>query len=187
MALIHALVPTKWSWIILAFFIVAIIPADAFRLRRAKLNRLALRIFGSVMREHEATSLSGLSHLLLGTSLILLIFPHHIVTLTLLLLAFGDPFASFIGIRYGKDRLLGNKTLQGSMGALFICTLVSGIYYYLNNLMLERLLIVAPLSGLIGAVAELTPVGHLDDNFTFPILTASGLWLLFHLFGGLSL
>lgn len=50
--------------------------------------------------------------------------------------------------------------------------------------MIDRILIVSILSGLIGAFAELIPIFKLDDNFTFPVVSSIGLWLLFYLFGG---
>lgn len=105
----------------------------------------------------------------------------------MLFLCFGDPIASYFGIRFGKDKLVGNKTLQGTMAGFVVCTLVALVYYYYNNIMLDRVLIVAPISGLIGALAELVPVGKMDDNFTFPVISATCLYILFGLFGGATL
>jgi dolichol kinase len=119
--------------------------------------------------------------------ILLALFDRHIVTLTLLFLAFGDPIASFCGIQFGKDKILGNKTLQGTLGSFAACTVIGALYYYFNNLMTERLLIVAPLSGLIGALAELVPIGKLDDNLTFPIIGSALLWVLFLVYGGFGL
>ena len=50
--------------------------------------------------------------------------------------------------------------------------------------MTERLFLVSMVSGLIGAFSELIPIGKLDDNFSFPILTAILLYGTFILFGG---
>ena len=63
---------------------------------------------------------------------------------------------------------------------------IAGVYYYLNGIMTERLLIVAPISGLIGAATELIPVWKLDDNLTCPVLSAVGLTALFYLYGGFA-
>jgi dolichol kinase len=176
-----------WSWVFLVILTATVVPFDYLRQRRPKLNRLTIKIFGAVMRKHESQAFSGLSYLFLGVMFLLAFYDRHIVTLTLLFLAFGDPLASFFGIRFGKDRILGNKTLQGTIGAFAICAVVAAIYYYFNNLMTERLLIVSPLSGLIGALAELLPIGKLDDNLTFPIVGSSLLWLLFHFYGGFAI
>ena len=184
MAFVYQLAGHEKSWVIIGVAGVIIVAFDIFRKNNKKMNAFAIRTFGPVMRSHEATNLSGLSFLVLGAMVLMLFGDKHIVTLTLLFLAFGDPAASFFGIRYGKDKLFDNKSLQGTLGAFVVCTITAAAYYYNQNLMTERLLIVAPLSGAIGAIAELFPFGKLDDNLTFPIVSGLLLWALFHLFGG---
>lgn len=147
-------------------------------------NRLVLSVFHPIMREHERHGLAGTSYLMLGVFLIMLLFPKSVVILALIFLGVADPLASYVGIRYGQDKIVGHKSLQGSMAAFIACTVLSGVYFYTQNLMLERLLIVSILAGLIGALAELLPVGKLDDNFTFPLVASSLLWVLFFVFGG---
>ncbi len=116
-----------------AFLIVPVsviyIAGDYLRQTRPAFNRVLVKIFAPVMRQHEFSSISGTSYLLVGTMFLLLFRDRHIVTLTLLFLAFGDPIASYCGIRYGKDKILGNKTLQGTMAAFAVCAVVSAIYY----------------------------------------------------------
>ena len=182
-AIVFNLIGLKAAWILLLLISGIIIPLDFLRQKLPGLNQATHRIFGIFMRQHESRHLSGMTYLYLGCMVLLLFRDTHIITLTLLFLAFGDPIASYFGIRYGKDRIIGNKTLQGTVAAFVVCTIVAGIYCYLNNLMTERLLIVAPLSGLIGAVSELAPVGKLDDNFTFPVISGALLALLFLVFG----
>ncbi len=186
MIAIYSFAGHERSWYILGAATALAIPFDFTRLSRPGLNRLAIRLFGPLMRRHEVNHVSGMSYLFLGCLFLLLYDDPHILTLTLLFLAFGDPIASFFGICYGKDKIIGNKTLQGTMASLVVCSLIAVAYYYFHNIMTERLFIVAPLSGMIGAVSELVPVGRLDDNFTFPIICSVLLWALFHLFGGFA-
>ena len=181
------LLSTKAIWILVILGIVGIVPLDYLRRRNSDLNRFVLKIIGPLMRQHEFSRLTGLSWLLLGFAVVMFLYDRHIVNVAMLFLAFGDPVASYFGIRFGKDKIIGNKTLQGTMAAFGVCTLVAATYYYYNNIMLERVLIVAPLSGIIGAASELVPVGKMDDNFTFPVISATCLWLLFELFGGIAL
>jgi diacylglycerol kinase (CTP) len=158
---------------------------DLSRQQWPQVNRLALRLFGSIMREHEREGFAGTTHLLLGAFLLIWFFPRPIVILTLLFLAIADPIASYIGIRYGKDKLIGSKSLQGSFAAFVVCTLAAMVYFMYTGLMTERLLIVSLLAGLSGALSELIPFGKLDDNFSFPVVSALALWLIFTVFGGL--
>lgn len=158
---------------------------DLLRQALPKLNHHLIALFSPFMRESEKHSLAGTTYLLLGVFIVIYFFPREVATLSLLFLAFADPIASYFGIRYGRDKIIGSKSFQGSLAAFAVCTLLAGGFYFLQGLMIERLLIVSLLSGLIGAVSELIPIGRMDDNFTFPIISASLLWALISLFGGL--
>lgn len=177
----------KGAWFILVGTLLLVVPLDLLRQSNEGLNRSLVKVFGPVMRDHEKHAVSGWTYLLLGALFLILFNDRHIITLTLLFQAFGDPMASYFGIRYGKDKIIGNKSLQGTMAAFAVCTVIAALYFYANNLMLERFLIVAPLAGLIGALAEMIPIGNLDDNLTFPILSGSLLWLLFQVYGATML
>jgi dolichol kinase len=189
MAAIYASFGLSVSWICLAAASAIFVPLDLLRPRWPGLNRVTLAIFGPFMRDREATGISGLTFMIGGCCILLFLFGEHrhLVILTLLLLAVGDPVASLFGVLYGRDRIWGQKTLQGTMAAFFACSAVAAVYFFWNNLMFDHLLIVVPITGLIAAASELVPVGKLDDNFTFPIVTSGLLWALMTMYGGLSL
>ncbi len=170
--------------LILSTVSMAAVALEMVRVRIAAVNNFVLTIFGSIMREHERSSWTGLTYLVLGVLFIIAFFPVHIVNLALLFLALADPAASYFGIRFGKDKLFGRKSLQGSLAAFFVCTLTSLVYYIAHRLMLDRLMIVGILSGLAGAFAEAVPVGPLDDNLVLPVLSSAQLWIIFYVFGG---
>ena len=157
---------------------------DVGRLYIPAFNRFFGWLFRPVIRESERNRVSGMTSMVVGLGLIIFIYPKNVVLLALLFLAFADPAASYFGIRYGKDKLIGHKSLQGSLAALVVCFVTCVIYFYALDLMRERLLIVSLLGGMIGAVSELLPIGRLDDNFVFPVLSATLLTGLFHVFGG---
>ena len=184
MAAVYNLVPSKMSWTLVIAAVLFFLPLDYLRQKNQALNKFTIKVFGAVMRKHEMHALSGMSYLFVGCLVLLMLKDRHLITLTLLFLAFGDPIASYFGICYGKDKIFANKSLQGTMAAFGACTAISVVYFWFNNLMVERLLIVAPLAGLIGALAELLPIGKLDDNFTFPVVGGALLWLLFKVYGG---
>lgn len=169
---------------LITFFASLFVLIDVMRAYSPKLNKVLLSLFHPIMREHERSSLAGTSYLLVGTFLIVFLFPKSIVTLSLIFLAVADPVAGYVGALYGKDKIMGEKSLQGFMAAFACCSCLSALFFFIHNMMLDRLLIVSILSGLIGAFAELIPILKLDDNFTFPVVSSIGLWLLFYLFGG---
>lgn len=158
---------------------------DFFRLRNKQLNRFFMWLFGPFLRESERHRWAGSTAMMAGITLIIAIFPKGVVLLALLFFAVADPMASYFGIRFGKERLIGNKTLQGSMAAFGASFLVALLYCTYFELMTERLFMVCVLAGFIGAVSELVPIWRLDDNFVFPVLSATLLTGLFFLFGGL--
>jgi diacylglycerol kinase (CTP) len=164
--------------------IALVVPVDLLRMKIPWLNRMALNLFDAVIRNSEVHQLSGLTYLLFGTFIIVALFPAKIVTLSLLMLAVGDPTSSVVGILYGRDKIIGNKSLQGAFGGFAACCFVALLYYLATGLMVERILLITVFSGLIGMLSEVIPIGRLDDNLTFPVLSSSLLWVLFYLFGG---
>ena len=157
---------------------------DLLRLSNSKLNAWAIRIMGPVMRDSEKNKLAGTTYLIVGVFVIVLFFDPLVVKLSLLFLALADPMASYFGIRYGKDRLFGRKSLQGSLAAFITCFLISVFYFYSKDLMLDRLFIASLLAGLAGAISEAAPIGKLDDNLVLPILSSTLLYFIYLVFGG---
>lgn len=168
---------------VVSFFFVGF---DILRLQWPSWNRFAVRVAGFLMRDNESKSFAGTTYLMIGTFILVWFFPRPVVTLSLLFLAFADPMASYFGIRYGKDKLIGSKSLQGTLAAFVTCTVITVIFLVQQNLMTDRILIVSFCAGLLGALAELVPIAKLDDNFTIPVLSAIGIWTLMTIFGGLT-
>lgn len=184
-AAIYQSVTRQMAIQLLLFFSALFIFVDVYRQKSEALNRFVLNSFSWVMRENEKKHLAGSTFMVVGMLTVVFLFSHSIVILSLLFLAFADPIASYFGIRYGKDRLFGRKSLQGTMAAFIVCTIVAAVYFFANNLMTERLLIVSILAGLSGAIAEVVPVGKLDDNLVLPVMSACLLRLIYYFFGGI--
>lgn len=164
---------------------IAMLIFEVVRFRNATVNRFLIKYFLSpILRKNELRNFSGMTYLILGVLVIVFLFPPALVTMSLLFLAFADPLASIVGILYGKDKIIGNKSLQGAVAAFAVCTVIAFTYLSMLGILQDRLILVSVLAGMIGAVSELIPVGRLDDNFTFPVISASLLWILFSIFGG---
>ena len=172
-----------WASItLLAVLWIASVPIDIVRLNNKSLNQSVTKVFRPIMRSTELNRLAGTTFLVTGVLLIALIFNRGIVAIALLFLAFADPLASYIGIKYGKDKIFGHKSVQGFMAAFVVCTAVCYLFLFYNQVT-EHLMIASLLAGLVGAVAELIPVAQLDDNFTMPVFSSIGLSILFYFFG----
>jgi diacylglycerol kinase (CTP) len=183
MTLLYCVLPNQWALTLMVSVLVPALILDFVRLRNSEINKTVFKIFKPIMRESEAKSLAGTTYLLSGVTVVLFLFPREVVIPALLFLAFADPLASFFGIRFGKDKIFGHKSVQGTLAAFIICATLLGLYLYLTEMLIEKIFIVSILGGIIGALAELVPIGKMDDNFTLPILSAIGLYLTFFLFG----
>ena len=186
-ALVYANIPERLALILLTLLWVICVPSDFLRLRSPKFNDFVIHLFKPIMRQSEVSKIAGTTYLITGVLLTAFIFPRDTVILTYLFLAFADPIASYFGIRYGKDKIFGEKSLQGTLAAFFVCALLSFGYFRIYGLMVDRIFVVSLIGGLIGATAELVPIGKLDDNLTLPLLSASALWVVFTLFGAFGI
>ncbi|MNT49889.1 hypothetical protein D3C72_1867680 [compost metagenome] len=72
------------------------------------------------------------------------------------------------------------------MAAFAVCALLCIIYLGYYGHPLDRVIVASILAGFVGALAELIPIAKLDDNLTLPVMSASGLALLFYFFGFFS-
>lgn len=177
-----SILPQWLSLTLLCICWVLFVPADFMRQKNSEMNRSVLRLFQPIMRKNEVDRLAGTTYLLTGVILIASIFDRGVVALSLLFLAFADPIASYVGIKYGKDKIFGHKSVQGFMAAFFVCAVLC--YIYLSSYGVhEHLIIASLLAGLVGALAELIPLWKIDDNFTMPVLSSIGLSILFYFFG----
>lgn len=158
---------------------------DVIRLNNSTFNDFFIKHASLLLRERERHSYTGTTALFFGVFIIIYLFPERIVQMSLIFLATADPIASYFGVKYGKDKIMGDKSLQGAIAAFVTCTILAIGFYAIENLMTERILIVSLLTGLIGAFSELVTIGKLDDNLTFPVINSFLLLILFKVFGGL--
>lgn len=181
-----------WSflpqWISMTLLVLGwliFVPADFLRQKNPDFNRTLSNMFRPIMRSNELNRLAGTTYLITGTLLITILFNRGVVSLSLLFLAFADPIASYVGIKYGKDKIFGHKSVQGFIAAFVVCSLLCFLFLFYSQIQ-QHLVIVSLLAGLIGAFAELVPFAKLDDNFTMPVMSSLGLSLLFYFFDLLS-
>lgn len=158
---------------------------DLLRLNNKKFNELCIKFMGPLMRKSEEDGFSGLPFYALGVGLSILFFQEDIALLSILFLVFADPIASFVGVNYGKDKLLPNKSLQGTLAAFFVCYFISMIYMHEMSVSTINLIAFSVLAGVVGCLSELASTFNIDDNLTIPVLSGAGLSVVnyfFHIF-----
>jgi len=176
-SLIYGLSSLTWHSVMFPLSVTALvfISFDLLRLHVPYLNNLFQNTFDFILRKHEIHSLSGTSWFLLAAIICIIMFPKTAVTLGFLYLAFGDPTASYVGIRWGK-RGVGNKTWIGSLGFFVICTAI-GFPWLLALTTWRNALAIAAIPAFISAVVERN-LKEMDDNLVIPIITAALIALL---------
>ena len=155
---------------------------ESFRLVHPGFNRIFISVMGPFMRVSEKNTLSGFPFYTLGCGLSLALYSEPIAILSILFLIFADPLSSYFGILYGKDRIWGNKSFQGSLAGFMVCYLLTLVYGMIHDGHGINLLIFSFFAGLTGAFSELVAVKKLDDNLSIPVISGLGLTLLNILF-----
>ncbi len=171
----YYLSPASWSrnWekALLASVILSL-AIEIFRLHNPKIRTVFRHFFGELLRNHERVSLLGSTYLLIAVLLTLHLFDKPVAVLALGFLILGDTVAAIVGKSIGKIRLLGGKTLEGSLACLLVC-------YALTVFMPGIPFHVGLVGALTATVFELLPI-PLDDNFRIPLSAGFAMELLLH-------
>ena len=173
----------RGGWWVLLFLCLFIVCLEFLRLKvYPQLNTFTVWLLRRFMREKERHRPSGLLSMLLATVLIFAIFPNPIHYMSLCFMAFCDPIASFVGIRFGKKKLLGDKTFLGSFAAFLSAFGIALLFYryhdHFSEISPSFLLGLSLTSAFCGAFSELFTLRNIDDNLSAPVLSATFLWII---------
>ena len=158
-----------WERALLASVILSL-AIEVFRLHNPQIRGIFRHFFGEIVRNHEEASLLGSTYLLIAMLLTIHLFEKPVAVLALGFLVLGDTVAAIVGKSIGRLRLLGGKTIEGSLACFVMCfgltLFMPGIPFWV---------------GLVGAltatVFELLPI-PLDDNFRIPLSAGFAMELL---------
>jgi dolichol kinase len=137
-------------------------------------ERLYKRMFFRLSRPGEAkraaTSVWYMAGLVLGVWLL----PKHAVELGTLVLAFGDPAASLAGKRWGRRKLVADKSLVGSLTFFLVAAVLCMAFMW------WRVPLASPTHGVLialavaaaGAMTELAST-RLNDNLSIPLIAGA--------------
>ena len=131
--------------------------------------------FRHISRPGEAHQVPAATWYGLAIFLGAILYPKPALLLGSLALGFGDPAAQIIGKRWGRRKLVGQKSVAGALGFVATVTVASALFLLLTLPAGHALLASGPLLGLsllvgiVGAAAEVLS-GRVDDNFTIPMV-----------------
>jgi len=165
-----------WAYTLLAGAVLII---DIARIRVPSFNRFCFEHFGSFIRESERDRMTGTVPYILGIGLALLLYRSDIAAAAVCFLAAGDVAATTVGERYGRTKIVGPKSLEGTL-AFFAAAVTAGIALNLAGIHLTHGLVVA--GALTAAAVELLPL-PLNDNLTIPLASGGVMELITRLTG----
>ncbi|TFH60352.1 MAG: hypothetical protein E4G91_08585 [Candidatus Zixiibacteriota bacterium] len=144
---------------------------DISRLRQWRFwTSFAKKIGGSIIRQHEKDGdFTGASYILIATCLTIALFDKPIAVAALVYIIVGDTFAAIIGRRFGRIRFYKSKTIEGSLGCLAACMVVSML---LPDIGFQ----VAAIGAVAATVIEAFPLG-VDDNISVPLVSGLAMTL----------
>lgn len=146
---------------------IIVVVFDFLRLHVNGFKEGFILFFGSFLRRHELTRLSGATYLLLGCLITALLYKKPIVVAACAYSIVGDTFAAMIGQNVKGPRLFRKKTLFGSIGFLIGTLLVVFfLYRFSSTLSVSALLVGA----FCATIFEALPLPW-DDNFSVPIVS----------------
>lgn len=136
------------------------------------------------LRAEERLKESAVIPYALALLLTIISFPKPIAMSAILTLAISDPLSALVGIRFGRNHWVKEKTVEGSTAFLvstFFC-----IFFVMKTMVIGvspwKLVGLSFLTSLTVSGFEMIPL-RIDDNLTIPLFTAFTLSLYGYLLG----
>ena len=169
--------PAKFAVVLLLCVTCAAVAVELLRFGIPAVQRLFMRCFSPLLREHEARAFTGSTSLLISASLCALFLvetggpwrfsPHakNGLFYAFSFLILGDALAAIFGKQYGRRKIMGQKTYVGTLACFFTGMAVYGAT---RPFMAEGLPWTAAVAGaVLTALLEVLPV-RIDDNLLVP-------------------
>ncbi len=157
---------------------------EVLRRRSERANRFLMWVFHKIAHPREAHHVNSSTWYATSLALLGLFFPKACSSLALVVLAFGDPAASFVGRRWGRLKLYNGRTLEGTLSFALVAALAGFVALYAwhgAEYGALRALVAASVAAAVAALTELF-CKKVDDNFAVPLAAAGAAWATLALF-----
>jgi dolichol kinase len=152
---------------------VLMIILDVLKAYTYTFESLYRKVFGSILRSDEKdfkrNLFTGGTYYAIGIFLAVLLFQKEIAVLSILIMIWCDTMAALFGKKFGKRKIVGDKSLEGSLafiiaGALLILVLqyfIPDFNYYKAGF----------ITVLLTAVFEQLSFVRINDNLSIPVFS----------------
>lgn len=171
---LYYLLGRQHALICYGIIITVVLAVDITRLRVPVFNQFIQSRFSSFIRKNEANKITGTAPYVLGIALTLLFYRTDIATAAICFLAFGDVAATAVGERYGRTKISGEKSLEGTLAFVAIAVAV-GFLLPLTGIHLMHGILLA--GAIAAAGVELVPL-PVNDNLVIPLVSGGVMELI---------
>ena len=136
-------------------------------------ENLYIKVFGRILRDDEKdfkkNLFTGGTYYALGIFLALLLFPKEVAILSILIMIWCDTMAALIGKKFGKRKIIGDKSIEGSLA--FVITGIL-LVFILQMFFTEYNLYKAGfITVFLAAVFEQISFIRINDNLSLPVFS----------------
>lgn len=181
---IHMIVGRSGMWLTAAAFFTFAWTAELLRRRVPAVNAALMRAFGTVAHPDEHWKINSATWMVTALLLLASFYSLPACAVGVAVLGVADPAAALVGRRFGRRRLRGSKTLEGT-AAFVLAGAAAGwaaLALWHPTVPATAALVAALCGALPAGIGELFAGDHqlagrrlhLDDNFVIPLVAATG-------------
>ncbi|MEZ4251204.1 MAG: hypothetical protein R3B99_23570 [Polyangiales bacterium] len=174
--------PSPWLIPLASAFFGLAVFLETSRRVSARWNDVLMKLFGPVAHPYEHYRVNSASWYVGALFVLAWMQRPMVAAVGVGVLGLADPAASIVGRRFGRHKLIHGRTLEGTTTFAIVGALVAAAVLIGFGTPIVTALVVALVSGVAGALAELLS-RRIDDNFSVPVLTAAAAWGVLSLFG----
>merc|ERR1711916_252949 len=145
---------------------------DFLRLTFPAFNHFMLVDLGwaKIMRKEEFHNPTGIGFYFAGNTLATLVFRPTVAMIAMTALVLGDFFAALVGRAIGRTKILGSKSLEGSLGCFVVVATTSFglLTSMLDEMSVQQAIVLSMVGALAATLAELFAI-RFNDNITLPL------------------